>query len=229
MIISPHAQQSVEWMIARAGIPTASEFDNLVTPEFKMRTGQMVETYLNKKLAEAWIGGPIASLNVFDVEQGRILEEEALPRFSFLYDREIKKVGLVTTDDGRVGCSPDGMFEDGTGIEVKCPAIHTHIGYLRGGTLPKDYEHQVHGSMYVTGAERWTFLSYRRKLPALVLTVERDEDIQRKLGMALDHFLSTFDTAWEHLVKLNGGPPKRLPVTPSEKPLVDDPEISYLQ
>jgi hypothetical protein len=226
MIISPHAQQSVEWMIARAGIPTASEFDNLLTPEMKPRTGQMVETYLNKKLAEAWLGGPIATLNSFDIEQGRIVEEEALPWFSFAHDKEVRRVGLVTTDDGRVGCSPDGMFDDGTGLECKCPAIHTHIGYLRNGTLPKDYAPQVHGSMYVTGAPHWMFLSYRRKLPPLLLTIERDEEIQEQIAEALDTFLMRFDREMARLIDINGGPPKR-PQPMKQQP--DDPEITYLQ
>lgn len=220
MIISPHAQQTVEWMQARAGIPTASEFDNLVTPEFKVRTGQMVETYLAKKLAEAWIGGPIASLNVFDVEQGRVLEEEALPWYSFAYNTEVKRVGLVTTDDGRIGCSPDGMFDDGTGIEIKCPAIHTHVGYLLGGTLPKDYAAQVHGSMFVTGADNWTFLSYRRRMPALVLKVERNEVIQDAIEEALELFLAKFDRGMARLIEINGGPPKRI-----AKPVPTNPEF----
>ena len=57
MIISKHPQGSIEWMQARAGIPTASEFDNLVTPKWEVRTGQMPKTYLARKLAEWWQGG----------------------------------------------------------------------------------------------------------------------------------------------------------------------------
>lgn len=223
MIINPHPQQSVEWMVARAGLPTASEFDNLVTPKFKVKTGQGVETYLHKKLAEAWIGGPIASLNVFDVEQGRILEEEALPWYELAYDTTIKRVGLVTTDDGRAGCSPDGMFEDGTGIEIKCPAIHTHVGYLLDGTLPEDYGPQVHGSMFVTGAKRWTFLSYRRKLPALVLTIERDEKIQEAIAESVAGFLKRFDEAMAQLIEINGGPPQRAKLKPARPVYESDP------
>ena len=48
-------QGSEAWLRARAGIPTASEFGNLVTPLWKIRSGDMVDGYLSRKLAERWI------------------------------------------------------------------------------------------------------------------------------------------------------------------------------
>ncbi len=204
------AQGSVEWMQARAGIPTASEFDCLVTPELKVRTGDMPRTYLAKKLAEAWLGGPLLTFNVFDMDQGRILEEEALPWFELEHNESVQRVGLVTTDDGRVGCSPDGLLK-GSGIEVKCPRPETQTGYLLKGELPKDYRAQVHGSMYVTGYHSWKFLSYCRRFPALLLTVERDDGIQSAIQDAVGEFLIQFDAGWKKLCDMNGGPPARRP------------------
>jgi Na+/alanine symporter len=63
MKIHEAGQGSVEWMQARSGIPTASEFDALVTPKWKVKTGDGPKTYLAKKLAEWWLGGPLASFN----------------------------------------------------------------------------------------------------------------------------------------------------------------------
>jgi hypothetical protein len=215
MIISPHAQGSVDWAIARSGIPTASEFDNLLTPEMKPRTGAMPESYLAKKVAEAWQGGPLAQLNVFDVEQGKILEDEAVPWFELEYSTPIQRIGLITTDDGRCGCSPDGLIGEDGGIEIKCPAVHTHVGYLLKGTLPKEYAAQVYGSMFVTGRKWWKFLSYRRRLPALVLTVERDEEIMETISETIEAFIDRFDSAMDRLIEINGGPPKRYTVKPA--------------
>jgi len=212
MKISPHPQQTIEWMQARAGIPTASEFDNLVSPTGEVRKGKMPTTYLNQKLAEWWIGGPLASLNVFDMEQGRILEEEAIPWYELTYGIAIKRVGLITDNDEMIGCSPDGLIEvDGldSGIEIKCPAIHTHIGYLLNNRLPDEYIHQVQGSMLVTGRDEWRFVSYRRKLPALVLTVSRDPQYIGALHEALELFLDRFVRGKKRLCELNDGPPKR--------------------
>jgi len=226
MKIHDVAQGSVEWMQMRAGIATASEFDCLVTPEFKVRTGDMPKSYLAKKLAEAWLGGPLLGFNMFDMDQGQILEGEAIPWYELEYGQEVQRVGLVTTDDGRVGCSPDGLLK-GSGLEIKCPRPETHTGYLLKGVLPKDYAAQVHGGMYVTGFHSWTFLSYRRRFPPLLLTIERDDEIQKAIGEALASFLEAFDAGWQKLCEINGGPPVRRPVQivmPGEKPAFIDPD-----
>jgi len=207
-------QGSEEWLRARAGIPTASEFGNLVTPLFKVRTGDMVDTYLCRKLAEKWIGGPLpTTYSGGAMEQGNLREEEAIPWYEFTTGRRVDRVGFVTTDDGRIGCSPDGLFAEGGGIEVKCPDLHTHVGYLLEGELPEHYRAQVQGTMLVTGAEEWTFLSYAPKLPPLVLTVNRDEKAIDALTQALEQFNERLETGFARLVELNGDPPVRQPVT----------------
>ncbi len=195
-------------MQARAGIPTASEFDQLLTPELKIRTGDMPKSYLNKKLAEAWLGGPLPAFNSFDMDQGNILEEEAIPWFELEFGTTIERPGFITTDDGRVGCSPDGLLKDG-GLEIKCPLVQTHIGYLLGGKVPPQYLAQVHGSLFVTGLPCWTFISYHRKLPALHLRIQRDEKINRAIEVALLAFGVEFDAGMNRLEQLNGGPPAR--------------------
>lgn len=203
-------QGSADWMIARAGVVTASEMDAIITPLWKARTGDGVQTYLNRKLAEKWLGGPLPSVQgVFDMEQGNILEEEARPAFTIVTGLEVSTVAFITDDTGRVGCSPDGLVGDDAGLEIKCPRIETHIGYLRSGELPKDYAAQVHGSLYVTGRQKWHFMSYRRGLPPLILTVERDESIMAKIDDAVTTFLASMADEYQRLVEINGGEPKR--------------------
>lgn len=218
MTIHPAQQGSLSWMLARSGIPTASEFDALLTPEFKIRTGDMPKTYLARKLAEAWVGGPLPGAGVWDMDQGKILEEEAIPFYSLEYQEEIQQVGLCLTDDGRVGCSPDGLIGNDCGIEIKCPAVHTHVGYLLTGNVPKEYLAQVHGAMYVTGRPSWKFMSYCRKLPALLIHVDRDEEIIETINLAIQEFLARFDFGMQRLIDLNGGNrPKRRPIISSDE------------
>lgn len=209
MKIHPAPQGSQEWMLARSGIPTASEFDQLVSPTFEIRKGEMPTTYLNRKIAEYWQGGPLPGFGSFDTEQGQILEQEALPFYELEHGVTIQRTGLILADDGLTGCSPDGLIGEEDGIESKCPAAHTHVGYLLRGELPKDYGPQVHGAMFVTGRPRWTFFSYRRHFPAFRLVVERDEKIQETLAEALALFLARLQTAKERMMELNGGPPLR--------------------
>ncbi len=225
MIIHDVQQRSDAWMKLRAGIPTASEFDKILTPEFKMREGATLLTYRNQKITERILQRPELSFSGGDLEQGTILEDEALPWYQLSYNDPVARVGFVTTDDGKYGCSPDGMrglpalFRDGKipsgeieinmrgvegieGLEIKCPKSHTHVGYLLGGVLPKDYAAQVHGSMFVTGAKSWKFLSYHRGFPAFLMTVERDEEIQKKIGTALKIFSDLVDLGMKQITSI---------------------------
>lgn len=203
-IIHEVEQGSPEWFKVRAGIPTASEFDSLLTPLWKPRTGEGVQTYLAKKLAERWLGRPLSTATAWPMEQGSILEEEAIPFYEMMHDVEIRRVGFITTADGRAGCSPDGLIGDDCGIEIKSPQPHTHAGYLLAGELPKEYAAQVHGSMYVTGASQWRFMSYCRLFPPLILTVERDETIIDAIHQAVTAFCDRLDAGFLKLQAMKG-------------------------
>ena len=211
-------QGSVEWLNLRAGIPTASEFDALLTPEFAIRNGEMAKTYLSKKLSEWWQGAPLMEYNTLDMELGQVLEESAKPSFTIETGIEIRNVGFVTTDDGTAGCSPDALIGDTSGIEIKCPRIETHVGYLLKDELPKAYAAQVHGSMFVTGRAEWHFYSYRRRLPSLHLLIERDDKIQEAIAEALAAFNEKLEAGKKILCEKNGGPPKRPKLAESTYP-----------
>ncbi len=192
-------QASLDWLRLRIGKVTASEFDNLVTMDFTPRKGDTPETYLCTKVAEAWRGEPLPGFGSFSTDQGSILEEEIIPWYNLEFDTEIQRVGFIEGDDGRCGCSPDGLLGDDGGIELKAPAAHTHVKYLKRGAVPNDYIAQVHFSMFVTGRKWWKFVSYRRKFPALVLTIDRDESICARIASVLSRFYIDYDKLIELL------------------------------
>lgn len=205
MKIHEVSQKTLDWMQLHVGLPTASGLHNLVTPEFEIRKGEMARSYMHLKLAEAWLQRPVLELSTFSIEQGEITETEARPFFELETNQKVGEVGFITTDDGLFGCSPDGLIRGDSGLEIKCPSAQMHVKYLVQGTLPKEYAAQVHGSMYVTGFKRWSFLSYRRNFPPLILEVKRDEEIMGKIGEALIAFHSQFDAALEKLRSYGNG------------------------
>jgi len=201
-------QGTEEWLALRCGIPTASEFRNLVTPKWKVRTGAGVDTYLARKLAERWRGSPLTSWSGGSMEQGSLLEGEAVPYFEIETGQSVERVGFVTTDDGRWGCSPDGLLSGGGGgIEIKCPEPHTQVKYLLAGVCPEEYVAQVQGSMLVTESATWTFFSYCRGFPDLILVIERDEDAMEALADALEEFSERLDNGYGMLMDLFGRQP----------------------
>ncbi len=203
-------QMTLEWIRLHFGIPTAACLDQLLTPEFELRKGEMPKTLVYKKVAEKIQNRPMIDLDKssFMMEQGLILENEARPWFELEYEKKVKQVGFITTDDGRFGCSPDGLISSisdrepliyDCGLEIKSPAAHTHVKYLVNGVLPKEYAAQVLGSMFVTGFKKWIFVSYRRGFPALVLEIQRDEKAMSAIASAIDSFHADFERAMQRI------------------------------
>lgn len=220
-------QQSREWMQLHLGIPTAGGLDNLLTPEFELRKGETPKTYVYRKVAEAWRGKPLIDLggSSFAMEQGMILESEALPFFELETGLRVTRVGFITTDDARFGCSPDGIIEqccerdhnkdgncdrhpDGVpcGIEIKCPAPHTHVKYLSEGVVPKEYRAQVQGGMFATGWQKWIFFSYCRGFPPLILEVTWDFKANHQIAIAVDTFHADFKLAKANIERIQANP-----------------------
>jgi len=179
-------QGTPEWRSARLAIPTASKFGNILTPTGKAST--QAAGYRLKLLAE-WLMGQPAEERVTEwMERGAQMESEARAWWEMETGETVTQVGFCLHDDGHYGCSPDGLFAD-CGIEIKCPAPHTHVGYLLGGKLPNDYIPQVQGSMLVTGMAAWHFVSYHPDMPPLRVRVERDEKYLASLADALGQFV----------------------------------------
>lgn len=200
-------QGSAAWFRARSRIVTASELGNILTTEAKprKRDSEMVRSYLARKVAEAWLGEPIGAYSSPAMEQGSILEREALPWYALTYDVEVKRPGLFVHDDGNIGASPDGWMENGTGLEIKCPLPHTHVRWLIDGVVPEEHLLQCEAGMYVTGAPHWTFVSYCRNFPALVVKVERDEDRMTIIDMVAEDFAVRFHAAMSLLERMDNG------------------------
>lgn len=195
-------QGDESWQGHRLARVTASEMDALISPTGKIRTGEGPKTYLARKVAEGWLGRPLNGGGAaWVMEQGTMMEPEARPWYEITHDCEIQTVGFIVGDDNRCGCSPDGLIGDNRGIEIKCPQEVAAVRYALDGELPDDYLLQVQGSMFVTGFERWEFLSYHRRLPKLTITVRRDEAMMSKIGQALAEFYERFDEAFEKLNK----------------------------
>jgi hypothetical protein len=106
------------------------------------------------------------------MQRGHDLEDDAALAYMRQTMQPINKGGFV--EFGNAGCSPDGLIDDDGLIEIKCPALHTHIEYLKGGEVPAVYRWQVQGQLYVTGRKYCDFVSYFPDVRLFVTRVEPD-------------------------------------------------------
>jgi hypothetical protein len=118
------------------------------------------------------------------MERGKLLEPLAVQQYAFVNDCAVRRVGLVTTDDGRVGGSPDGLIV-GTrgGLEVKCTLDENHMSIFADGP-GDDYKQQVQGNLAICELEWWDLHAYHPELPPVQIRAYRDEPYIDKMRAA---------------------------------------------
>lgn len=189
-------QYSPDWWALRAGIPTASSFDRIITGLGKPSKSQpgLIKELVNDRFNQT----PNAfsergRIGTAAMEAGRASEPEARAVYALLRNVTVHQVGYVPSDCGMFGCSPDGLVNpksyangrdrdgrrwvdcnaDGL-LELKCPMPETHQKYLTKGVLPNEYRPQVHGQLVVTGLPWVDFMSYAYGYEPLLIRVYPD-------------------------------------------------------
>ena len=185
-------QGSPQWLAARLGIPTASQFHRIITPK-TCKLSAAADEYMHELLAEYFTGESVQAADNQYMERGRAMEPEAVAWYEYQFDVETERVGFCLRDDRSCGASPDRLVGDDGLLEVKCPSLTTHIGYLldQGGA----YRCQLQGQLYVTGRKWIDFCSYNPAVKPDVYHFERDEDFISLLDTAIKNFVLRLNDA----------------------------------
>ena len=182
-------QGSPEWFAARAGVPTASCFsDVLAKGEGKTR-----RKYLLTLAGERLTGEPAESYSNAHMERGKVMEEEARDLYAFQTDAEIQRVGFLLDEALRAGASPDGLIGEDGMVEIKTKLPHLQLEALIAGKLPAEHRAQVQGALWVSGRDWCDFVSYWPRLPLFRIRVERDEAYIATLADAVMQFNDELD------------------------------------
>lgn len=189
MIVLDCPQGSSTWHKARLGLPTASNFDQILTPQTRKPSTQAAG-YMRTLLAEWIVGEPASALVSGFMDRGTQLEPAARSWYAMDRDVDVQEVGIVLRDDRMAGASPDGLVgEDGT-LEVKCPSAQVHVGYLlNGGEGLRGYFAQVQGALWLTGRAWTDVVSFNPAMPAVVVRIPRDEGYIEALDAAVSEFV----------------------------------------
>lgn len=160
VIVTDIEQGTPEWFNLRKEIPTASNFNRILTAT-TLKPSSQATKYMAELIAKTH-GAENESFYSSHMAHGHEYEPEARAWYELDNMVKVKEVAFVYGDKSRTfGASPDGLINKDGGIEIKCPKLETHIGYhLSDGGVPVDYLHQVYGCLFVTGRKWWDFLSY---------------------------------------------------------------------
>lgn len=191
MIILPHPQGTEEWLRARAGVFTASNFGDLMATT---RSGPSTSRarLITKLAIERITGQPQATFQNDAMRRGNELEPFARAAYEAETGLLVQTVGLALHDQYRfIGASMDGIATDDGLVEFKCPDNQDkHVQALRDGAHAEEYHWQIQGQLYVAGPQfKWTdAVSFDPRFPEglqLAITrVARDEAAIAKLEAA---------------------------------------------
>ncbi len=188
MKVFDYEQYSPAWWDNRRGVPTASEFNRILTPA-KWQYAAGAEGYACELVGQLYdiAYGQTNDFATTAMRNGTIMEPEARRFYSLETGSDVQQVGFCLTDDGRFGCSPDGLVGDDGGLELKHPLPATQVEWLMAGVVPPKYLAQIHGSLLITKRSYWDYLSYYPGMEPLLIRVLPDEKTVA-LAEALEKF-----------------------------------------
>lgn len=158
-------QGTDEWVKARLGMVTASRIADMMA-QTKSGWGASRANYCADLVAERLTGVPTETYVSKDMEYGTEMEPAARRHYAFYRDAEVVETGFVPHPTlALTGASPDGLVGTDGLLELKCPKTATHIGFLRGRSVPGKYVLQMQWQMACTGRKWCDFVSYNSKMP----------------------------------------------------------------
>ena len=185
-------QGTDEWLMARLGVPTASEFDAIMKCGRGGGPSKERMTYMFKLIGERLTDEPSAKFDTFATRRGHELEPEARDLYTMLTGNEVTQVGFIARGKW-CGASPDGLIGDDGMLEIKTKLPHLQIPVLLSGEVPAEHVAQLQGQMWVADRAWVDFLSYWPGLRPFLKRVHRDEDYIAKLASAVEEFHAQMD------------------------------------
>ena len=199
-------QGSEAWHLMRLGKITASRINDVVA---MIKTGEAATRadYRIELVCERLTGKPTEGFTNSHMERGIELEPFARTAYEIATATFVDQVAFV--DHPRLkntGASPDGLVGNDGLIEIKCPAVKTHIKTLVDKKAPSKYMKQMQWQMACTKRLWVDFVSYCPELPEnmqlFVKRVERDNGIIAELESKVLEFDEEVEAVIQQLKSL---------------------------
>lgn len=179
-------QGTPEWYQARAGIPTASEFDTVLAKGRGGGESKTRRTYMLKLIGERLTHEPMENYSNVHMERGKAMEAEARDLYQMIAELECQQVGFLRRGDA--GCSPDSLVGESGMLEIKTKLPHLQLDCILYDELPAEHRAQCQGQLWIAEREWVDFVSYWPGLPLFAKRVFRDEPYIARLAEAVRAF-----------------------------------------
>lgn len=185
MKIFDSPQGSDAWKKERSGHFTASTFSDL----FMGKSTKGYNDAINRVVYERMSGEVVEGYQNDAMRRGNELEPIARQAYELETFSKVKQVGFIELDEW-IGVSVDGLVGERGTLEIKCPIWNTMMNYYFDDAIPKDYNFQMQGGLWILERDWSDYFPYHPKLPTMLRRVNRDEktitEIQERLKVAID-------------------------------------------
>jgi hypothetical protein len=202
-------QYSPEWWAARAGLPTASNADRIITASGKPSAS--ADAYIAELIDE--VVRPLDQRSREEqaaafqgnrhTDRGNAYEPKAREWHRLVTGAKVREVGLIISADGRTACSPDVLVLADKGLqggaEFKAPEGKKHVLWMLEGGLPKEHRQQVHFSLATSDLDFWDFVSYCPGYKPFKVRVTPDDYTETLRGL-IDGFCDRLAKAKEQFI-----------------------------
>lgn len=179
-------QGTDEWLRARIGVPTASEFGCLLAKGKDGGESKTRKSYLYRLASEIITGEPIETFKGPAMERGNRMEDEARNFYAFAYGAEPEQVGFIR--NGQKGCSPDSLIGANGMLEIKTQRGDLLLQTLEADKFPSEHVPQCQGALWVAEREWIDICVYWPGMETLVKRAYRDEPYIKRLEAAVQAF-----------------------------------------
>lgn len=175
-------QNSAEWLNARCGIITCSEFSKLLAKG----EGKTRRTLMRDKAGERMTGSPADSYSNGHMERGKDKEDEIRQLYEDTTGNKVNLCGFMK--DGNIGYSPDGLIGDDGLLEAKSRKASVQIELLEKNKVPTENIAQIQGGLYISQRKYLDYVTHCPGLPIFIKRVYPDLEYIENLKKEIDLF-----------------------------------------
>ncbi|WP_404927121.1 lambda exonuclease family protein [Mesorhizobium sp. ORM16] len=180
------AQNTEEWHLARAGIPTASMFATVMASGRGGGDSKTRAKYMRQLAGEVITGKPMEGFTNAHMDRGHEMEPEARELYAFATDTLPEQVGFIR--NGQKGCSPDSLVGTNGMLEIKTKLPDLVIECWERGDFPPEHKAQCQGALWVAEREWIDIVVYWPGMPVFIKRAFRDEGYIAEISNAVDQF-----------------------------------------
>lgn len=195
-------QGTPEWLKARAGIPTASEFKTIVGVKKDAKDKVTRQKYMRRLAAEIITGEIVEGFKNAHMERGNAMEDEARADYVFMANTDVTRVGFIKNHGA--GCSPDSLIGLNGMLEIKTALPDILIEKIEADEFPSEHRFQCQGNLWVAEREFIDIKVYWPKMPNFVKRAYRDDATIKQIAEAAEQFNTELHELVERIRRYGG-------------------------